>query len=143
METILTFGLVVLISSTISGMSGVGGGVLLLAFMTPLFPPHVLIPLHGIVMMSGNIIRVSMSYKHVNLKIITFFTTGALIGALAGAPFTLSLPKDTFRIVLAAAILVMTWIPISKKEIRFPGQFVIVGAVASFLSLFIGATGPF
>ena len=143
METIVMFGLVALLGSTVSGMSGVGGGVLILAFMTPLFAPHVLIPLHGIVMMCSNISRVSISYKAVNLKIIIPFTVGASVGALAGIPFTLSLPKDSFRIILAVAILLMTWLPKIKREIQFPGQFAIVGAFASFLSLFIGATGPF
>ncbi len=143
METMVLFGLIALLGSTVSGMSGVGGGILILAFMTPLFAPHILIPLHGIVMMCSNISRVSISYKNVDLKIIIPFTFGAFIGALAGVPVTLNLPKDTFRIILAAAILIMTWLPKLKKDIQFPGQFAIVGAVACFLSLFIGATGPF
>ena len=143
METTILLALVALIGSIVSGMSGVGGGVLLLAFMTPIFTPHVLIPLHGLIMMCSNLARVSISYKAINMKIIIPFTIGALIGALAGIPVTLRLPKDTFRIILAVAILIMTWFPKIKKDIQFPGQFAIIGACASFLSLFIGATGPF
>ncbi len=143
MENLVLFGIMALCSSIISGISGLGGGILLLAFMTPLFAPNILIPLHGTVMLCSNLSRVSVSYKNINPRIIGLFTVGALIGALAGAPFTVSLPKDTFGIILAVAILFMTWLPKLKREFRFPGQFLVVGAVASFLSLFIGATGPF
>jgi len=143
MENFLLFGVVALLSSIISGISGLGGGILLLAFMTPLFAPNILIPLHGTVMLFSNISRVYVSYKNVNSRIIALFTIGALLGAFAGAPFTVSLPKDTFRFILALAILFMTWLPKIKKDFRFPGQFLIVGALAAFLSLFIGAIGPF
>ncbi len=137
------FGFVALLGSTVSGMSGVGGGILILAFMTPLFAPHILIPLHGIVMMCSNISRVSISYEAVNWRIIFPFTIGALTGALAGVPFTLSLPGESFRVVLAVAILFMTWLPKIKRDFQFKGQFAVIGAFAGFLSLFIGATGPF
>ncbi len=115
----------------------------MLAFMTPIFPPDILIPLHGIIQLSSNIARVSLSLKNINWKITILFAIGAGIGALIGSQFLIQVPKDQFRIILAVAILFMTWTPKLNGVPNMPGQFAIIGAIASFLSLFIGSTGPF
>jgi len=134
--------LAVFISSILSGMAGVGGGVTLLAFMAPLYPPAVLIPLHGSIQVISNCSRVSLSLKKVDWKIFFMFTAGAALGALAGVPITLTLPPVLSTVIIAMFILLFTWMPKWDKPLDFPGKFTVVGAVASFLSLFVGATGP-
>ena len=140
-DTIL-FSIIILISSIISGMTGLGGGILLLAFMTPIFPPVILIPLHGIIQLFSNTSRVILSYRKVNYKIFLLFAIGAGIGSLVGIPVTITIPATISTIVLALAILFFTWLPKIIKVLEFKGKFLVVGALASFLSLFVGATGP-
>lgn len=142
MSNTLLFSIIILISSIISGMTGLGGGILLLAFMTPIFPPAVLIPLHGIIQLFSNTSRVLLSYKKVNYKIFILFAIGAGIGSLLGIPVTISIPAVISTIILAIAILFFTWFPKIIKTIEFKGKFLVIGAIASFLSLFVGATGP-
>ena len=134
---------IILISSTISGMVGIGGGVLLLAFMSTIFPPAVLIPLHGSIQLLSNTSRSILLFRNIDKKIFLFFTIGAIFGALAGSQIVLDIPKETFKIILAIAILVLTWMPKIKKIPNIKGQFTFVGFMAEFLSLLIGATGPF
>ena len=138
----LGFSIAVLAGSFINGMTALGGGILLLAVMTPLFPPAVLIPLHGIIQLISNSSRIVFSLKQINYKIFISFTLGAAIGSAAGIPFTVKLDQFFFTIILSAAILFFTWFPGIKKITEFRGKFFSVGAVCSFLSLFIGATGP-
>jgi len=120
------FSLAVLLSSIISGMTGLGGGILLLAFMTPVFPAPVLIPLHGIVQLLSNTSRVILSYKKVNYRIFILFALGAALGSLLGSPVTIKIPDIFSTIILAFAILFFTWIPKMTKAIEFKGKFVFI-----------------
>ncbi len=128
--------------SIVSGLTGMGGGFLLLVFLTPLFPPVVLIPFHGSLQLISNVSRSTLFFKHINWQITVLFTTGAMIGAAAGSRMVISIPADKFRLILGLAILVMTWMPKLKKVPRIRGLFLYVGGISTFLSLFIGATGP-
>jgi uncharacterized protein len=123
-------------------MTGLGGGILLFAFMTPLFPPAVLIPLHGIIQLMSNSSRVILSYKKVNFRIFILFALGAGVGSAFGAPLSITIPQFFSTIIIAAAILFFTWFPKIIKAVNVKGVFLYVGAIASFLSLFIGSTGP-
>ena len=44
--------------------------------------------------------------------------------------------------LLGLFVLVVTWIPIPSRAAAFPGRFAVLGAVQTYLSLFVGATGP-
>jgi hypothetical protein len=70
------------------------------------------------------------------------FVIGNIVGAFAGASFTLSLPDAALRICIALFVIWSAWgtIPLPPR-----GSGVVVGAVsaiASFLAMVIGATGP-
>ncbi len=118
------------------------GGILLLAFMTPIFPPNVLIPLHGVIQLFSNTSRVALSIKRVDPRIFVLFAIGAGIGSLASVPITVTITSIFSTIILSVAIIFFTWYPKIQKGIDFPGKFLAIGAIASFLSTFVGATGP-
>lgn len=119
-----------------------GGGILLLAVMASYIPPKELIPIHGLVQLASNSSRTILSLNAVDKSIWLLFSFGALVGASAGSFFVVSLPEREFRLVLATFILVMTWIPMPKKVPRLPYKFFYLGIFGTFLSLFVGATGP-
>jgi len=128
--------------SIVSGLTGMGGGFLLLVLLSPLFPPAILIPFHGSLQLISNLSRLTLFFKHINWRITLLFASGALIGATAGSRVVIDIPTNYFRLFLGIAILIMTWMPKLKNVPRIPGVFFYVGGVSTFLSLFIGATGP-
>ena len=65
-------------------VAGLGGGVLLLAFMTTVFPPTILIPLHGAVLLGTNVGRAILMFKHIRKDLLPAFSIGALLGAIFG-----------------------------------------------------------
>jgi len=131
-----------LLASTISGTIGMGGGILLLAGMTPFFPPQILIPLHGVAQLGSNATRTVIHYKNINWKMMTLFGIGALLGASIGSQFLIQIPENIYKIFMGLMIVGLTWMPKIKKSIIIPGKFFIIGSIATFLSLFVGATGP-
>ena len=131
------------ITSTLSGVIGMGGGILLLTIMAYFFKPIDLIPIHGIIQFCSNISRAYFNRIHLLYgRVILLFGAGALVGAAVGSQFIVELDPVVFRWVLAIFILVMTWKPKLKGVGPFKGEFFILGVVTSFLSLFVGATGP-
>ncbi len=128
--------------SIVSGLTGMGGGFLLLVILSPLFPPPVLIPFHGSLQLISNLSRFTLFFQHINWRMTVLFATGAMLGAAAGSRIIVDIQVDRFRIMLGLAILIMTWMPKLKRVPRLPGLFFYVGGVSTFLSLFIGATGP-
>lgn len=142
MQDIIFFSLAVLLSSFVSGVTGMGGGIILLAFMAPIFPVSAVIPLHGCIQFISNISRVILAYKKVDVKIFIMFALGAAIGAFSGLPVKISIPTNILTIFMAIAIFVFTWVPLHPKYTYFKGRFFVISAIASFLSIFVGATGP-
>lgn len=136
------FILALFLSSLISGLTGMGGGVLLLSIMLPMFPVNIVIPLHGIIQFGSNSTRVLISLKEIDGKVVTLFSHGALLGAILVIPVDMDLNTDFISILLVISILVFTWIPLNRVILEFKGKFFIIGIISSFLSSFIGSTGP-
>lgn len=122
---------------------GMGGGILLLAIMANYIPPKELIPIHGLIQLVSNSSRTILNFVAVDWKITGLFLLGAIVGALSGKGLVVEIPEREFRLILAAFIFFMTWAPRPKSLPKFRGKFLLLGAAATFLSLFVGATGPF
>lgn len=142
METEILLVATAFLTSALSGVLGMGGGMLMLGVMAAFFPPAVLIPLHGIVQLASNGFRAGLSFKSVNKKILRVFALGAVVGALLGSRILIQLPETASKLLLGGFILVMTWMPPLKAGWKLPGKFFFVAVFNAFMGLFIGATGP-
>ena len=70
------------------------------------------------------------------------FLIGALVGIAVAAQIVVSLPQAALQAVLACFILYTVWGPkLAKQKVPAAG-FIGVGAVTSFATMFVGATGP-
>jgi uncharacterized membrane protein YfcA len=121
---------------------GLGGGQLVIAVMTLLFPPAVLIPLHGVVQLGSNISRSWLMRRYVILAVVPLFLGGSLIGAVIGTRLVISLPIPVLQMVLAAFILYAAWAPALRGGKSLPAKFFALGVVGSIITMFVGATGP-
>lgn len=130
------------LGSFISASMGIGGGGLVLATMALYLPAPILIPIHGVVQIGSNIGRAALMSTHVLTRIIPVFVAGTIVGALIGGKFVVSLPLPILQVVLAVFILYSTWAP--KFSTNTPGKlaFFNVGVFSTFLTMFVGATGP-
>ena len=130
------------IGSFTTAALGLGGGILVLATMTLLFPPAVLIPIHGVVQLGSNVGRAALMFRNVFREILPAFLIGTILGAVLGANLVVALPIALLQLVLALFILYSTWAP--KFQASEPGKltFFGVGAVGAFVTMFVGATGP-
>ena len=130
------------LSSSLTAVLGLGGGMLLISVMSVFLPAAAIVPVHGVVQFASNASRGAFSPQEIRRDILWPFLIGCLIGALAGSRIVLRVPAELLPLPLGVFILTMTWLPQIKKNLWFPGRFLSLGFVQAFLTLFVGATGP-
>lgn len=128
--------------SAMTAAFSIGGGLLLIGVISALLPPAAVIPVHALIMVGSNAGRSVLLLRHVAWPIIGWFAAGALIGGIIGAQVVFSLDPRLLRLSIAGFILFTQWGP----RISLPlgaGFFALAGSLSMFLTLFVGASGPF
>lgn len=138
--------LVAIMTSVISAIAGMGGGILLLTTMTFFLTLDVIIPIHGVVQFTSNSSRVLYLKEHVKKDMFVPYVFGAVIGVL-GAVY-LKRHVDINRAYPLSVICFLIFYTLFKPKrlpsfkIPFKG-FAVVGLINGFLGIFVGAVGPF
>ncbi len=130
------------IASLFTASMGLGGGTLVLATMALILPPAVLIPIHAVVQVGSNGGRAALMLKDVTKPIVLPFLIGTMIGAAVGVQVVISLPTAVLQAVLALFIFYATWAPKLNAHYSSSKMFFSVGFLATFATMFVGATGP-
>jgi uncharacterized membrane protein YfcA len=130
-------------TSMLTASLGIGGGMLMLAALSQLVPVKAIIPIHGIVQLGSNTGRALLMVKDVHWYHVLWFSLGGVFGAALGGHVVVSLPIDTLRIMLGLFILLSVWAPSLSTTFATKQSLFFGGAFSSFLTMFIGATGPF
>jgi uncharacterized membrane protein YfcA len=131
------------VASFITASAGIGGGVLMLATLASVLPAAAVIPVHGVVQIGSNAGRAFLLRAHVDRRVLAFYVAGAVLGVLVGGSVYAVLPPDTIRVVLGLFILYSVWGPKLGRTRLANRAFLLVGSVTSFLTMFVGGTGPF
>ena len=130
------------LGSAITAAFSIGGGLLLIAVMTTLMPVGAVVPVHGVVMVGSNAGRSAILRRRIDWTTVGWFSIGAVVGGLVGSQVVFGLPATALRLLIAGFILFTQWGP----KVRMPlgrRSFVVAGTLSTFLTLFVGASGPF
>ena len=117
------------LSSSLTAVLGLGGGMLLISIMSVFLPPGAVVPMHGVVQLARNASRGALAPREVRRDILWPFLAGCAFGALAGSRLVLRVPSEFLPILLGLFILLMTWLPQIKKRLWFPGRVLSLGFV--------------
>ncbi|WP_166268776.1 sulfite exporter TauE/SafE family protein [Marinobacter caseinilyticus] len=130
------------LTSMITASLGAGGGVLLLVLMALWLPPAVIIPVHGLIQLGSNSGRAALTWRNIDWKVIAAFAPGVLIGAALGAWLLVALPPYLWQLTIAVFVLYLCWGPALPRRAFDAGGTLLASTLTSFISLFVGATGP-
>lgn len=134
--TVLSF-----FTSAFGAVAGLGGGVMLIGVLAAVFPPAVLIPIHGAVLLGTNFGR-SWILRHYVLKhLLPIFLAGAVTGAIIGGQIVVTLPTAILQIALGLFILYACWAPKPAAQAYSHTKFFLMGLLGTLLGMFIGSTG--
>ena len=142
------------ITSSISAVLGMGGGIILLGIMAILIPEgYMVIALHGIIQLFSNTTRTFVFRNHIKTKLIKEFLLGAIIGLLISGIIIFllilglevqsakDLKVDFLKPVIGIFIIWYLYLKGPKKK-KEANSFTKVGLISGFSTVFVGATGP-
>lgn len=130
------------LTSLLTAAVGAGGGTLLLAVMAQFLPPLAIIPVHGTVQLGSNLGRALLTRRHIDWPVIFAFLPGAVLAALAGSLVLVRLPAPLWYLSIALFVLYLCWGPPLPRRSLGPWGTAAAGAATTFISLFVGASGP-
>ncbi|MEK9661871.1 MAG: sulfite exporter TauE/SafE family protein [Alphaproteobacteria bacterium] len=132
------------VTPTITAVLSIGGGMTMLAALAAVAPAPAIIPIQGAVQAGSNMARVYLLRRSIAWRISAVFTLGTLAGVAVGGMLVVQLPADFLRIILALFIIYSVWGPTGLQLPRTGNATLLGGGfVTAFLTMFVGATGPF
>jgi uncharacterized membrane protein YfcA len=147
--TYIILAVIALLTSALSAVVGVGGGILMLAAIFSFFPHAEAIPTHAAVQVASNAMRVTVFFRQVDWSAIGRFVVGVLPGAAIG---TLCLwrfgeveaSEPYLKIVVGVYVLIATYLPkpVRSEKPQGGAPFVVIGFIAGVAALTLGAIGP-
>lgn len=132
------------LTSALTAAMGLGGGVAMLAVLGLGMPVTSVLPVHGVVQLGSNSGRVIIQRRHLVRPLLLWFAIGSLAGIALGASVVVSIPDTLAKWALALFILwsVYRKKPSATAQRHGKSYFVLGGAISSFCTMLVGATGP-
>lgn len=134
-----------LAASALSGVIGMGGGVLLLAVMATVLAPPLVVPLHGVVQLTSNSTRAFKLLRHVDWRIVLYYCPALVAGVFLGLQFYLENEMVWFRPLIGSFVLgFLIWDRLRPQRLKLPRwAYVPAGLVGGAITILIGASGPY
>ena len=133
----------VLAGSTLSGVIGMGGGVLLVAVMATMLDPALVVPLHGVIQLVSNSTRSWALWRRVDWGRFLLYTPTLLIGAALGSRLYVESGLPWFRpLVGAFALAFLLWDRFRPSRLMLPRWiFLPAGLLGGVITMLVGASG--
>ena len=142
------------VTSSISAILGMGGGIILLGIMAILIPEgYMVIALHGIIQLISNTTRTYVFRKNLKKYLIKEFSIGVFFGVSLSIVIIMILIQlfqvssaneikvEILKPLIGLFIICYLFLKESKKEKKV-SSFIPLGGISGLSSIFIGATGP-
>jgi uncharacterized protein len=137
-----------LLTSMLSAVIGMAGGITLLSVMLLFFEPLVAIPIHGVVQLVSNSSRTYVQRKHVDWTILWRYSVMLVPMGFVGIEIAQALPPNVTRALIGVFVLIATWrrgwllIGTHPERADVHRRFFILGGVVGLINMTIGAAGP-
>jgi uncharacterized membrane protein YfcA len=145
----MTFGLmsavigVVLLTSALSGVLGMGGGMILMAFLVAVLPVTTAMVLHGVIQAVANGSRCILLFRHIVWRPLGYFIIGTGLSVLVF--YLLVIRTESWLVFLALGVLPFlpkAWLKALDLDFLKKSHAFSCGFVVSLLQLLAGVSGP-
>ena len=141
-EFIVFFAILSFLTSLLTSIFSVGGGLIMLVALAQSFSPATLIPLHGSIQLANNFSRTLVYREFFQWKLIKNIVISTMFGAVIGIYLFGTLPENLLVMVIAATILFLTWAPLDSLILSVMKNDWFCGFISGFAGIFVGANGP-
>ncbi|WP_421994094.1 TSUP family transporter [Reyranella sp.] len=134
---------VAVVTSFVSGIFGMAGGMLLIGFLLVLLPVPVAMVFHGVIQIAANGWRAWLWRRHVNWKVVLQFGAGAATSLLLFS--SVDFVPDKAMVLMAVGLMPFIALAMPHRiapNIERRGQAFLAGAIGGAIQLVSGVTGP-
>ena len=140
-----------LVTSVISAIIGMGGGILLLAVMFCFLDHGEAIPVHAVTQLASNSTRLIAYVEHIDWRVFRRFALGVLPGSVLGAVLLWWVGRAEasgpyLKMIVGVYVLAAPFVRQSKSASLGKGtwwDWPLLGFLAGSMALTVGAVGPF
>src|SRR6476469_10519201 len=134
---------VAVVTSFISGIFGMAGGMLLIGFLLMMMPVPVAMVFHGVIQIAANGWRSYLWRHHINWRVVLEFGIGSVFSLVVFSSFAFVPPKWAVLMAIGLTPFIALSVPLSlAPNIERRGQAFLAGAIGGALQLVSGVTGP-
>ncbi|SJZ78330.1 Uncharacterized membrane protein YfcA [Enhydrobacter aerosaccus] len=134
---------IAVVTSFISGIFGMAGGMLLIGFLLLMLPVPVAMVFHGVIQIAANGWRSWLWRHHINWSVVLQFGLGAGFSLMVFSSFAFVPPKPVVLIAVGLMPFVALAVPQRiAPNIERRGQAFTAGVIGGGLQLVSGVTGP-
>lgn len=161
MVELIVIGIASLLTSILSAVAGLGGGVVLLLVLSQFVAPTTAIPLQGAIQLVSNGSRAALLRHAIAWPVVGWSSLLLLPASLVGVAIATSVPENAVRVAIALFVLVLAWRPawlrltppatsttskVSPHSCNAPrprrSMLLGLGAASGLLNTTVGASGP-
>ena len=141
-EFITFFAILSFLTSLLTSIFSVGGGIIMLVALAQSFSPGTLIPLHGSIQLANNLSRTFVYKEFFQWSLIKNILIATIFGAVAGIFLFGSLSEQILLWLIAGTIIFFTWAPLDNFIFSVMRNDWFCGFISGFAGIFVGANGP-
>ena len=128
---------VAFVAATVSGMSGVGGGLLMAIFIAPIVGVKAVVPTVGVATLIAHVARVWVYRERIVWRPALMMLIGAVPATVASARLYVAMPADVIAVILGVFLLAS--VPLRRfmawRDLRFGSRSLgLIGATYGFLA---------
>ena len=142
LEFIIFFSILSFLTSLLTSVFSVGGGLIMLVALAQYFSPSTLIPLHGAIQLSNNLSRTYVYKEFFKWQLIKNILIATTFGAFCAILLFGSVSEKVLIWLIAGTILFFTWAPLDNFVLSIIKNDWFCGFISGFAGVFIGANGP-
>ena len=134
---------VAVVTSFISGIFGMAGGMLLIGFLLLILPVPVAMVFHGVIQIAANGWRSWLWRHHINWRVVLEFGLGSVFSLAVFSSLSFVPPKWAVLMAVGLTPFIALSVPMRiAPNIEGRGQAFLAGAIGGALQLVSGVTGP-
>lgn len=138
----IILGVINLLTSAFTAITGLGGGMMLIGIMPFFLPAIAIIPLHAVTQLAGNASRAWFGRQDIAWQPMKSFFYGSILGMVICGVLVQFISLELIPLFIGVYILLLQWSTWFNSMIRRFENFFIVGLLQTGLGVFVGAPGP-
>jgi len=135
--------LTVLLTSMLSGVLGMAGGMILMAVLVSMLPVAAAMVVHGAVQATSNGSRAFFLRRYIQWRLMPAYVVGSALAVAGFSAITLVPDADVVLLLVGAFPFLARLTPrLSGLDVTHPPTAVVCGTVVTSAQLLAGASGP-